>query len=69
MKTDSYLQAQYRRLVPRLGRKKAIVSLARRILEVVYTCSETPRASSKNTALITCRRSASNELLLTISAN
>lgn len=36
LKTDSYLQALYRRLVPRLGRKKAIVALARRILEVVY---------------------------------
>lgn len=36
MKAGSYLQAQYRRLVPRLGRKKAIVALARRILEVVY---------------------------------
>jgi transposase len=44
MKTGSYLQAQYRRLVPRLGRKKAIVALARRILEIVYHLLRDPES-------------------------
>jgi hypothetical protein len=44
MKSGSYLQAQYRRLVPRLGRKKAIVALARRILEIVYHLLQEPQS-------------------------
>jgi transposase len=44
MKTGSYLQAQYRRLLPRLGRKKAIVALARRILELVYHLLRDPNS-------------------------
>lgn len=44
MKTGSYLQAQYRRLVPRLGRKKAIVALARRIIEIVYHLLREPES-------------------------
>jgi transposase len=44
MKSGSYLQAQYRRLVPRLGKKKAIVALARRILEIVYHLLKDPQS-------------------------
>jgi len=42
LKKGSYLQAQYLRLVPRLGKKKAIVALARRILEIVYHLLKNP---------------------------
>jgi transposase len=42
MKSGSYLQAQFSRLARRLGRKKAIIALARRILEVIYHMLKTP---------------------------
>jgi hypothetical protein len=35
-KKDSYFGAQYRRLVPRLGKKKAILAVAHSILEVIW---------------------------------
>jgi transposase len=36
IRTRTYLAAQYRRLVPRLGRKKAIVAVAHSILCIIY---------------------------------
>lgn len=42
MKSGSYLQAQFSRLARRLGRKKAIIALAHRILEVIYHMLKTP---------------------------
>jgi len=44
MKKGSYLQAQYLRLLPRLGKKKAIIALARRILEIVYHLLRDPQS-------------------------
>lgn len=42
MKSGSYLQAQFSRLSRRIGRKKAIIALARRILEIIYHMLKTP---------------------------
>jgi transposase len=45
MRSGSYLQAQFSRLTRRLGRKKAIIALARRILEVIYHMLKTPASA------------------------
>lgn len=42
MKTGSYLQAQFRRLAARLGRKKAIIAIARQILVIIYHLLKDP---------------------------
>ena len=36
MKKNTYLSAQYKRLVRRLGRKKALVAVAHSILVIIY---------------------------------
>lgn len=41
-KAGSYLQAQYRRLVPRLGKKKTYLALARQLLVIVYHLLNSP---------------------------
>jgi transposase len=42
LKKGSYLQAQYQRLVRRLGRQKATMAIARRILEIVWHLLKDP---------------------------
>ena len=42
MKSGSYLQAQFSRLSRRIGRKKAVIAVARRILEIIYHMLRTP---------------------------
>ena len=42
MKTGSYLQAQFRRLAARIGRKKAIIATARQILVIIYHLLRNP---------------------------
>jgi transposase len=41
-KNGAYLQAQFRRLLPRLGAKKAYLAIARQILIIVYHLIKTP---------------------------
>ncbi|HWE21082.1 MAG TPA: IS110 family transposase [Hyphomicrobiaceae bacterium] len=43
----SYLQAQYSRLLPRLGKNKATVAVARRILEIIYYLLNDPETLFK----------------------
>lgn len=44
LKKGSYLQAQYQRLVRRLGKQKATMAIARRILEIVWNLLKDPHS-------------------------